>query len=132
MNRTLVLLLGVDKLLEYYEKEKKTDEAESVGQGVHDVTLKENIESAAESDKEATNSSKDKGDRVEEQANVNITDEEKERLVATSPTTSAITVIDQPFLETIYEALDCTENDYATLFALSLLYAMSNNSGKLK
>lgn len=127
--RSIVLFLGVDKLLEYYEKEKRTNEAESMAQGVQDVTLRETHEIITESDKEATNNSKEKNNHVEVQANVNITDEEKERLVATSPTTSMITVIDHPFLETIYEALDCTENDYATLFALCLLYAMSNNSG---
>lgn len=127
--RSIVLFLGVDKLLEHYKEEKKTNETETVAQAVHDVTLKNN-EIITESDKEAANNLKEKGSHVELQANVNITDEEKERLVATSPTTTnMITVIDHPFLETIYEALDCTENDYAALFALCLLYAMSNNSG---
>ncbi|KOC59039.1 Protein CLEC16A [Habropoda laboriosa] len=35
----------------------------------------------------------------------------------------------KPFLETILNSLFCTENDYATLFALCLLYALVNNQG---
>jgi len=31
------------------------------------------------------------------------------------------------FLETITNSLLCTENDYAALFALCLLYALANN-----
>ena len=68
-----------------------------------------------------------KDDVVEEQKN--ITDEEKQRL-ATTPTESD-GVSDKPFLETVYNALDCSENDYAALFALSLLYAMAYNKGKV-
>lgn len=108
---------GVDKLLEHYEKEKaKKIQEESGAQNVTgDINSRESCSS--------------KEDFVEGQTNMNITDEEKQRL-ATSPDGSSIT-IDHPFLETVYDALDCTENDYATLFALTLLYAMSNNSGKL-
>ena len=35
----------------------------------------------------------------------------------------------RPFLDTIYSALNCTENDYSALFALCLLYAMLHNRG---
>ncbi|XP_063904501.1 protein CLEC16A homolog isoform X3 [Zophobas morio] len=95
---------GVDKLLETYEIEMgqsgKVDEASG-----SELSFKDDV--------------------VEEQKN--ITDEEKQRL-ATTPTESD-GVSDKPFLETVYNALDCSENDYAALFALSLLYAMAYNKG---
>ena len=97
---------GVDKLLETYEIEMgqsgKVDEASG-----SELSFKDDV--------------------VEEQKN--ITDEEKQRL-ATTPTESD-GVSDKPFLETVYNALDCSENDYAALFALSLLYAMAYNKGKV-
>ena len=36
----------------------------------------------------------------------------------------------RPYLEAVFHALECTENDYETLFALCLLYAMGHNDGK--
>lgn len=36
----------------------------------------------------------------------------------------------RPYLEAVFHALECTENDYEALFALCLLYAMGNNEGK--
>ncbi|KAF5277222.1 hypothetical protein FQR65_LT03928 [Abscondita terminalis] len=57
----------------------------------------------------------------------NITDEEKEKLASTP--TDSLNISDKPFLETVYNSLDCSENDYAALFALSLLYALANNKG---
>lgn len=109
---------GIDKLLEHYEKEKakKCREEENGAQPIS-------------SDISSRDSSNSKEGLGEGQANMNITDEEKQRL-ATSPTEGTSTTTDHPFLETVYDALDCTENDYASLFALSLLYALSNNSGK--
>lgn len=35
----------------------------------------------------------------------------------------------QPFIESVYNALNCQENDYAALFALCLLYALGKNKG---
>lgn len=35
----------------------------------------------------------------------------------------------QPFVETVYNALNCQENDYGALFALCLLYALGKNKG---
>lgn len=58
----------------------------------------------------------------------NITDEQKEQLASTP--TDTTNVAGKPFLETVYNALDCGENDYAALFALCLLYAIANNKGK--
>lgn len=104
---------GVDKLLECYEAEVKRESAGDVAQ-CSDVMSNDGSCSSKEN-------------LVVESKN--ITDEEKEKLV-TVPN-DAWGVADKPFLETIFNALDCTENDYIALFALSLLYAMANNKGKL-
>ncbi|KAK0162347.1 hypothetical protein PV327_008692 [Microctonus hyperodae] len=75
-------------------------------------------------------------DKLEEY--LNITDEEKEkRLALETPSlqklpqeeTSSEPIISRPFLDTILNSLNCTENDYATLFALCLLYALITNQG---
>ncbi|CAG9824726.1 unnamed protein product [Phaedon cochleariae] len=97
---------GVDKLLEHYEREKERRALEE--EVPSDVCCGEEVSDG--------------------ETNLNITDEEKERM-ATGPVEGAATLVDHPFLETVYDAIDCTENDYAALFALSLLYAMANNSG---
>lgn len=38
-------------------------------------------------------------------------------------------LVNRPYLEAIFNALECNENDYETLFALCLLYAMGHNEG---
>lgn len=74
----------------------------------------------------------------------NITDEEKQKLLAVAPSTSSERTIllenilereskeieKRPFLKTIFDSLDCSENDYKALFALCLLFALINNKGK--
>uniref|UniRef100_T1HT72 FPL domain-containing protein n=1 Tax=Rhodnius prolixus TaxID=13249 RepID=T1HT72_RHOPR len=71
-------------------------------------------------------------------SNVNITDEEKEQRLAQGKWKNYnlyIFFIDidfkaqKVFLEVIVNSLDCVENDYAALFALCLLYAISQNNG---
>lgn len=93
---------GVDVLLQSYENERRKSVVE-------------------EQQEEGECSSSD--NLVED--NTNITDEEKQRLAVTPTDGNS----EKPFLETVYNALDCTENDYVALFALSLLYAMANNKG---
>ncbi|PVD38671.1 hypothetical protein C0Q70_01290 [Pomacea canaliculata] len=39
------------------------------------------------------------------------------------------TLENRPYLETIFNALECMENDYSALFALCLLYAIGHNEG---
>ncbi|XP_067005962.2 protein CLEC16A homolog isoform X2 [Anabrus simplex] len=90
------------------------------------------------------------------ETNVNITDEEKEQMLALetagspvtgtsimlapvisaspphctpSPPTQPQTLLNKPFLEMVFNTLECTENDYAALFALCLLYALGHNQG---
>lgn len=72
----------------------------------------------------------------------NITDEEKQKLLGGAVSVSErVTPVEKtiekenrevekrPFLKTILDSLDCTENDYKTLFALCLLFALINNKG---
>lgn len=74
---------------------------------------------------------------------MNITDEEKQKLLKVTATTSGDRVMSiesilerenkevakRPFLKTILDCLDCSENDYIALFALCLLFALINNKG---
>ncbi|CAB3229851.1 unnamed protein product [Arctia plantaginis] len=73
----------------------------------------------------------------------NITDEEKQKMLGVTSSTSNERVITiesiidkenkeiekRPFLKTIFDSLDCSENDYKALFALCLLFALINNKG---
>ncbi|KAK6643395.1 hypothetical protein RUM43_004900 [Polyplax serrata] len=62
----------------------------------------------------------------------NITDEEKEKLLALDETVANLnsqSLANHPFLEAIVNGLQCNENDYSALFALCLLNAMCHNSG---
>uniref|UniRef100_A0A8C9YUT2 C-type lectin domain containing 16A n=1 Tax=Sander lucioperca TaxID=283035 RepID=A0A8C9YUT2_SANLU len=54
----------------------------------------------------------------------NITDEEK-----TAAATRTHTQRSRPFLDMVYSALDCTNDDYHALFVLCLLYAVSHSKG---
>ncbi|XP_033335666.2 C-type lectin domain containing ema isoform X5 [Megalopta genalis] len=75
-------------------------------------------------------------DNLEDIRYLNVTDEEKEqRLALESPLIPETqrnlneSLSNKLFLETILNSLFCTENDYAALFALCLLYALANNQG---
>ncbi|XP_063380953.1 protein CLEC16A homolog [Cydia fagiglandana] len=73
----------------------------------------------------------------------NITDEEKQKLLGVPPSSPALPstsmenilirenreIETRPFLKTILDSLDCSENDYKALFALCLLFALINNKG---
>ncbi|KAG5832134.1 hypothetical protein ANANG_G00287890 [Anguilla anguilla] len=56
----------------------------------------------------------------------NITDEEK---TAAAAAAGAQGLRSRPFLDMVYNALDCTNDDYYALFVLCLLYAMSHSEG---
>ncbi|KAH8395551.1 hypothetical protein KR222_006808 [Zaprionus bogoriensis] len=58
----------------------------------------------------------------------NITDEEKQRLQQ-STSSQTFTELAKPFLDTVLQALECTDNDYLALLSLCLIYAMSHNRG---
>ncbi|XP_041763747.1 protein CLEC16A homolog isoform X1 [Anopheles merus] len=60
----------------------------------------------------------------EEIEKVNITDEEKEKLLLNAYRTPET---NRPFLDMVLSSLDCTENDFLALLALCLLYALANN-----
>ncbi|XP_066432280.1 protein CLEC16A isoform X5 [Eleutherodactylus coqui] len=55
----------------------------------------------------------------------NTTDEEKSAAAAAG----AQAAQSRPFLDMVYSTLECTDDDYYTLFVLCLLYAMSRNTG---
>ncbi|NXN73754.1 CL16A protein, partial [Himantopus himantopus] len=55
----------------------------------------------------------------------NTTDEEK----SAAASGSEMTNWNRPFLDMVYNALDCADDDYYALFVLCLLYAMSHNKG---
>nr|XP_040045762.1 protein CLEC16A isoform X6 [Gasterosteus aculeatus aculeatus] len=62
--------------------------------------------------------------KVSELTEQNITDEEK-----TAAATRTHTQRSRPFLDMVYSALDCNEDDYHALFVLCLLYAVSHSKG---
>lgn len=62
--------------------------------------------------------------KVSELTEQNITDEEK-----TAAATRTQIQRSRPFLDMVYCALDCTDDDYHALFVLCLLYAVSHSKG---
>ncbi|KAF3700367.1 Protein CLEC16A [Channa argus] len=62
--------------------------------------------------------------KVSELTEQNITDEEK-----TAAATRTHTQRSRPFLDMVYSALDCANDDYHALFVLCLLYAVSHSKG---
>lgn len=62
--------------------------------------------------------------RASELTEQNITDEEK-----TAAATRIHTERSRPFLDMVYSALECTNDDYHALFVLCLLYAISHSKG---
>uniref|UniRef100_A0A3Q3WMF9 Uncharacterized protein n=1 Tax=Mola mola TaxID=94237 RepID=A0A3Q3WMF9_MOLML len=65
--------------------------------------------------------------KVSELTEQNITDEEK-----TAAATRKQTHRSRPFLDMVYSALDCTNDDYHALFVLCLLYAVSHSKDLLE
>ncbi|XP_056019536.1 protein CLEC16A-like isoform X2 [Ostrea edulis] len=74
--------------------------------------------------------------------NQNSTDEEKllsslgrshrmdlPEAMSSEPSPATFSLDNRPYLEAIFNALECSENDYEALFALCLLYAMGHNEG---
>ncbi|XP_034045656.1 protein CLEC16A isoform X2 [Thalassophryne amazonica] len=64
--------------------------------------------------------------KVSELTEQNITDEEK---TAAAAATRGHAHRSRPFLDMVYSALDCTDDDYHALFVLCLLYAVSHSRG---
>ncbi|CAL1291276.1 unnamed protein product [Larinioides sclopetarius] len=85
----------------------------------------------SESAAQSANGGYASGTSVEEGSN--ITDEEK--AVAAKMSTHFETMqrnfslSNRPFLEAIFNSLDCSESDHAALFALCVLYALGHNPG---
>lgn len=96
------------------------------------------VSAKAESSQVKSEAEKDvTSETIEDIKHLSVTDEEKEqRLALESPLAVEATddteseqesLSNRPFLETVLNSLHCTENDYAALFALCLLYALANN-----
>ncbi len=70
-------------------------------------------------------------------SSMNITDEEKEQRMASFdgaaaapfPSTPGFNLSSRPFLESLLNSLEATENDYSALFALCLISALMTNKG---
>ena len=51
-------------------------------------------------------------------------------IVSPAEDSTSFTLEGKPFLQTVFNALDSTDNDYLALFGLCLIYAMQQNAGK--
>ncbi|XP_058810063.1 protein CLEC16A homolog isoform X2 [Phymastichus coffea] len=115
------------------EKQKENSQEQMKLQEASTSQEAETISIISERDKSEVNN-----ENIEDIKYLSVTDEEKEqRLALESPLNSESIEMatdqdflsNKPFLETILSSLYCTENDYAALFALCLLYALINNTG---
>ncbi|XP_015113621.1 protein CLEC16A homolog isoform X2 [Diachasma alloeum] len=108
---------------------------------LEDIPEQSSPRHSSTSDSEVLDSQETPVSCQEDIKHLNVTDEEKEQRLALevdfSPSQgrqpleepSALPPVAKPFLETILNSLHCTENDYATLFSLCLLYALISNEG---
>ncbi|XP_072275110.1 protein CLEC16A isoform X2 [Pyxicephalus adspersus] len=125
------------------KKHQKRPNYKNVGEEEEDEKPSEDIQEDIDKGKVAENTSKfakGSGDTEEiemvimerskaaEKSSVikeeNTTDEEKSEAAAGVHSSQ-----NRPFLDMVYSTLECTEDDYYTLFVLCLLYAMSHNNG---
>lgn len=122
---------SLEKSLENFNETTTDDKQETNDEETEQETGK--AEKETEENREAEEKETELNEDSEDVQKPNSTDEEKEPNVVTSPLTPKSTDATEeslaklPFLETILQSLYCTENDYATLFALCLLYALANN-----
>ncbi|XP_040214472.1 protein CLEC16A isoform X6 [Rana temporaria] len=129
------------------KKHQKRPNYKNVGEEEDDEKLSEDIQEELDKGKPAESTSKGakgSGDTEEiemvimerskatEKSSVikeeNTTDEEKSASAAGAHASQ-----NRPFLDMVYSTLECSEDDYYTLFVLCLLYAMSHNiDGKVR
>ncbi|XP_073447286.1 protein CLEC16A isoform X3 [Aquarana catesbeiana] len=107
-----------EKLSEDIQEElDKGNPAESTSKGAKGSGDTEEIEMVIMERSKAT----EKSSVIKEE---NTTDEEKSAAAAGTHASQ-----NRPFLDMVYSTLECSEDDYYTLFVLCLLYAMSHNIG---
>ncbi|XP_044734671.1 protein CLEC16A homolog isoform X2 [Chrysoperla carnea] len=146
-----VFKYGASKILESYENQKMVDIPQQNSENDETIETESKIDVVEDNgDDKIENSLVLDDENSTKIISQNITDEEKEML-ASSPELAQATTSDsivtavpvvptssdkdhfenkqKPFLETVLNALDVTENDYSALFALCLLYALANNRG---
>ncbi|XP_076337258.1 protein CLEC16A-like isoform X2 [Tachypleus tridentatus] len=143
---------ALENLLENEKSAKTTIIKESSSVSLDDQTVEATEEEVMShhflSECSGNNDSKNKDDKcLEEQAGqfgqfssfqsdeTNITDEEKVEVTqrlgqcTLEQIHQEFSLEDRPFLEAIFNALECTENDHNALFALCLFYALGHNAG---
>lgn len=107
--------------LQLNNEQKKKPEVHNVTNGEVDL----NCSSKFSADESVSSKNSD--------SDLNITDEEKEKLLRLDNTiNNSQNLANRPFLESIVNGLQCQENDYTALFALCLLYAIGHNEGVSK
>lgn len=128
---------GTAEILKNYIIDRR--EAVALGFGAPSESLEEALDSSSSANHDSSSSSTSSprirqstpasadtsvSDEIEK---VNITDEEKEKILESSLNLQKSS---RPFLDMILQSLDCSENDYLALLALCLLYALANNKGE--
>lgn len=115
-------------------------EAVALGFGQPSESLEEALDSSSSVNHDSSTSSSTSSPRIrqstptsgdasisDDMEKVNITDEEKEKILESSLN---LHKSNRPFLDMVLQSLDCSENDYLSLLALCLLYALANNKGE--
>ncbi|XP_017016779.1 protein CLEC16A homolog isoform X2 [Drosophila kikkawai] len=138
---------GAAEILNSYVEHRKVvvpgfgEPNESLEQALDTVTGQSSASSYALSEDSGVESSSpaatepellvDEAESAETKLLQNITDEEKQLQLQKSSSSAKADFGDmaKPFLDTVLQALDCTENDYLALLSLCLIYAMSHNRG---
>lgn len=128
---------GAAKILNNYIDRR---EAVALGFGQPSESLEEALDSSSSVNHDSSTSSSTSSPRIrqstptsgdasisDDMEKVNITDEEKEKILESSLN---LHKSNRPFLDMVLQSLDCSENDYLSLLALCLLYALANNKGE--
>nr|XP_017016775.1 protein CLEC16A homolog isoform X1 [Drosophila kikkawai] len=141
---------GAAEILNSYVEHRKVvvpgfgEPNESLEQALDTVTGQSSASSYALSEDSGVESSSpaatepellvDEAESAETKLLQNITDEEKQLQLQKSSSSAKADFGDmaKPFLDTVLQALDCTENDYLALLSLCLIYAMSHNRDGVK
>ena len=97
----------------------------------------EEIDDKKENTTTTTTRGQDDSKKLIDAQSLSITDEEKRQLLTDgggalesgSRERSFFRLESRPFLQALFEALECNDNDYLALFALCLIYAIQQNTG---
>ncbi|XP_058447400.1 protein CLEC16A homolog [Malaya genurostris] len=121
-----VVALGFGQPVESLEEALESSAASSSSYNYDPSAEDANSSSSTSTNEPQTSNSPSPPTLSDEIEKVNITDEEKEKLLLIAYRTPEF---NRPFLDMVLSSLDCAENDYLALLALCLLYALANNKG---